>query len=273
MKIMLIYFSATGNTKKIAGVIKERCEELGAEIDIWDITPLETRQKNIDISPYDALIFGFPVHSLRAPRVCREWLENLPGQGKKCATFFTYGGFWLEPVHYTTKQILDKQGFILVSSAQFLGAHTYNRGGWKAMVNRPDSSDFAFAREYAARTFLRFKGEDPGKIEGFPIPAFSDEEMDGFEQFRFKLLEHPPARGDDECCLCGLCEEACPTGAMNAESGTADMEKCIVCLRCMSVCPEDALHIKDLTPTWPYKLANHKMTEDDLRGLQSKFFL
>lgn len=273
MKVMMAYFSATGNTGKIAEIIKKQFEELGASVDTWDITPLENRQKSLDLSPYDALIFGFPVHSLRAPRVTREWLSLLDGQGKKCSTFFTYGGFWLEPVHYTTQQILDKQNFVLISSAQFLGAHTYNLGGWKAMVNRPDKSDFEVAREYAERTYHRFSGEDPGKIEEFPVPIFSDQEMDAFEQFRFKLLEHPPMRGDSECCLCGLCEEVCPTGAMNTESGTADMEKCIVCLKCMTVCPEDALHIKDLTPSWPHKLANHKLTEDDMRGLQSKYFL
>ncbi len=110
------------------------------------------------------------------------------------------------------------------------------------------------------------------KIEGFRSLLLVTKNWTGLNSSDLNCL-NIPYPWDDECCLCGLCEEACPTGAMNAESGTADMEKCIVCLRCMSVCPEDALHIKDLTPAWPYKLANHKITEDDLKGLQSKLFL
>ena len=50
--------------------------------------------------------------------------------------FFTYGGFGVHPAHHATREILEERHFRVVSSAEFLGAHTFNRAGWEAMVDR-----------------------------------------------------------------------------------------------------------------------------------------
>ncbi len=55
MKVMILYFSATGNTGKVAKVIKERFVESGAEVTDRDVTSYENRQKIINLEPYDAV--------------------------------------------------------------------------------------------------------------------------------------------------------------------------------------------------------------------------
>ena len=147
MKVLIVYFSATGNTAKMAGVIKEKFEELGAEVDVREVTSQAKRPATIDMTPYQAAVFGAPIHSWRAPRVFREWLSNQDGKGVKCSMFFTYGGFQVHPTHYSTKQILEQRNFRVVSSAEFPGVHTFNIGGWKAMDGRPDDSDFNAVRK------------------------------------------------------------------------------------------------------------------------------
>lgn len=131
MKVLILYFSATGNTRKIAKVVGDTFTQIGCEVVMADITACANRQKKIDLKLFHAVVFGAPIHSTRAPRVVREWMKTLDGQGKKCAMFFTYGGFGVHPTHYSTRQILEKQNFIVVSSADFLGVHTFNLGGWK----------------------------------------------------------------------------------------------------------------------------------------------
>lgn len=273
MKILLTYFSATGNTAKIAGAVKEELEKLNAKVDVMDITAYKNRQQTVDMDNYDCAVFGFPVYASRAPRLCREWLQNLDGQGKKCSMFFTYGGFAVEPVHYTTREILSERNFVVVSSAQFLGAHTLNRGGWRAMVDRPDDSDFAIARDYAHKTYYRFSGVDPGQPSDFPKPTISNEKMDSMERQIFNMVKEAPNRGGKDCSMCGLCEELCPTGAMDMEAGCADINKCIACLRCLAVCPEEALQINDLEATWPKKLEKSATTEEEMLKQQSRIFL
>ena len=44
IKILIIIFSATGNTAKIAGVIQEELKQLGANIEEKDITSYDDRK-------------------------------------------------------------------------------------------------------------------------------------------------------------------------------------------------------------------------------------
>ncbi|WP_421908538.1 EFR1 family ferrodoxin [Methanolacinia petrolearia] len=273
MKILTLYYSATGNTEKIADVITKKLRELGADAERKDIIPYNTRQKEIDLSPYDAVIFGFPVYSWRAPREAREWLNTLEGRNMKCSMFFTYGGFIIHPAHYSTQQILEKQGFTVVSSAEFLARHTFNLGGWKAMEDWPNRSDCEVAEEYAELTFRRFTGEDEGILQELEKTEHTEEFLDGIEKFRFKILTRLPTREGAECSMCGICEESCPTGAMDAETGEADPGKCTACLACVAKRPEDALKINDMEGSWEYKLDIENISIDEMNKKKSRIYL
>jgi ferredoxin/flavodoxin len=273
MKILMVYFSATGNTAKIGKVLANRLAELGAEIDEKDITTLSARNEAIDLRPYDAVVFGQPVHSLRAPRVVREWMCTLDGAGKKCAMFFSYGGFKVHPCHESTRQILAEQGFAVVSSAEFLGAHTFNLGGWKAMVGRPNASDFQVAEAYAGKMHERFTGKDRGILNEQEKTDFTEEQLDSFELMRFKVLEQLPTRYGEDCSMCMLCEETCPTGAISAETGETEKAACIACLKCINDCPEGVLKISDTSAIWNKKLEMDQTTEEELNKKKSRIYL
>ena len=273
MHVLLVYFSATGNTSKIGRVIKSELEQLGARVDEYDITSYQDRQRQLDVGPYDAVVFGFPVHSHRAPRVAREWLTSLDGSGKKCSTFFTYGGFQIHPAHHTTRQILETQGFHLVSSAEFLGAHTFNLGGWTAMEGRPDDSDYKLAREYTVETYNRFTGEMPDTLQDFERTDQTEEHLDAIEAYRFYVVTQGPSRLGEECSMCMLCEDLCPTEAMDAERGETDRSKCIACLRCVATCPDEVLKINDLCQMWPIQLQIQNETEEGLVRKVSRLYL
>jgi ferredoxin len=265
MKILIMYFSPTGNTRRCAEAIRYRFEELSVDVDLMDITPLSSRSGPVSLEGYDAVVFGAPIHSWRAPRVVREWLSTLDGCGKRCAMFFTYGGFGVHPTHHSTRRILEDRNFTVVSSADFLGAHTFNLGGWRAMENRPDETDFSLAREFAEKTYRRFTGEDPGLPGPFEKTKHTDDALDSIESFRFKALTRLPTREGRTCSLCMACEDICPSGAMNAADGEADREKCIACLACVAACPEKALVINDMKGIWDIKLQMEKIKEEDLR--------
>ena len=63
MKVLILYFSATENTAKIAKVIEEKFKEEGVRVTMSDITFHGARQKKIDFEPYQAVVFGAPIHS------------------------------------------------------------------------------------------------------------------------------------------------------------------------------------------------------------------
>ena len=273
MKVLLAYFSATGNTAAVAEVIANAMTDLGAEVTRHDVTSFEDRRKKIDLEPYQAFVFGAPAYSMRAPRVMSDWWATLDGRGRKCATFFTYGGFRVYPAHYYAKKNLEESGFTIVSSAEFPGKHSFNLGGWAAMESRPDDSDFDAAREYARKIMKRFTGEDPDTLGALEEPEFSEEQLDKFETHRFKTVTQVPTRGGEDCSMCLICEEQCPTGAMKSEIGEADKKECIVCLRCVANCQDEVLHINDLSIIWPMKLENEGTTAEDLKSKESRMFL
>ncbi len=269
MNILIVFFSATGNTAKMATVIEERFTELGAEVTMSNVTSYNHRQEKTDLTSYDAVVFGLPVYSRRAPRVVRKWLRTLNGQGKKCSMFFTYGGFGTHPAHYSTRQILEEQHFHVVSSAEFLGAHAFNLGGWKAMERRPDESDFTVAKEYVEITYRRFTDEDEGLLGELEKTEYPEELLDSAEALRFKKVTQLPTREGSECSMCLTCEELCPTGAMDAELGEADKGKCIACLACVANCPENILAINDMSKSWSSKLEKEQVTEESLKEQKS----
>lgn len=273
MNIAIIFFSATNNTRIMAEIIRKQFEDKGAKVTLHDVTTPEAREENVDLTVFDAAIFGLPIHSLRAPRLMREWMEALDGNGMPCAMFFTYGGFLVHPAHHSTAEILKRRDFRVVASAEFPGKHTYNLGGWKVFTDRPDKRETALAAQYTEAVLKRFSGEDSGVVSGLDKSKFSDEQLDHFETLRFKMVNKLPTREGAECSLCGQCAEVCPTGAMDYLAGEADPTACIACLGCVDVCPEEALMVNDMTESWQAKLAMDKKTEEELNAQTGKIYL
>ncbi len=81
LKILVTYFSQTGNTKKIAEAIYENLPKDKA------IKPVEEVQ---EIDDYEIIFIGFPVHSHSVPYRIESFLKRIP-KGKKIALFSTHG--------------------------------------------------------------------------------------------------------------------------------------------------------------------------------------
>jgi flavodoxin/Fe-S-cluster-containing hydrogenase component 2 len=269
LKIALFYFSGTGNTEKIGEVIASELAESNAKVDVFNITSYKERQKNHDFSPYDAIILGFPIYAWRAPKVVREWLKSLDGQKKQCATFFTYGGVAVGSAHYDIKEILDESHFILIGTSEFPGRHTFNLAGWDFLENRPDKYDFEIAKEFARNILKKFRQEEINRIK-IENPMISQKLLERFES-REKTLPKPSRRGR-ECSMCRICEDVCPSMAMNADTGEPDNSKCLRCLRCIINCPDNVLEIEDMRKLSEFILNANDLTKDELERRTSKIY-
>lgn len=99
MKICIVVHSQTGNTCEVAQKLHEKLSGSGNEIEIRRVRMVggdKPQGKDIkienppEVSAYDALIFGAPVHAFSlapAMKVYMEQIESL--QGKKVACFVT----------------------------------------------------------------------------------------------------------------------------------------------------------------------------------------
>jgi NAD(P)H dehydrogenase (quinone) len=99
MKIGIIIYSQTGNTKNVAGKIQDKLQASGHTVLIEEIaikgnTPAQPGKFELvgipDTESYDALIFGAPVQAFSLNPVMKAYLTHLPElNGKKVALFVT----------------------------------------------------------------------------------------------------------------------------------------------------------------------------------------
>ena len=270
--IALIYFSATEITQTIAGVIGNRLSEKGVTTELFNITSFESRQRSFALEAFDGFIFGFPVFSDFAPRVINEWLPGLEGRSRRCALFLTYGGRTTGYAHFHTMLLLEKAGFEVLFTAEFLGRHSMNVGGWKMLPDRPDESDFEIARDYADLAIYKFSEEHVQ-----PLHLQKPFQYPNAVEMLAQLPPGPerrwtnPIRSAKTCSMCMQCVSECPAVAFDAEAGLSDPIKCIECMHCVYICPDKVIAVDPgLREYYPHFLSRWHLTEDMMRAKQSR---
>ncbi len=271
MKIALIYFSPTGNTKKIADAIQQELIKNDVEIGIFNITKPKIRRNISNFLEFEQFIFGFPIFYWRIPEEIRNWLKLVKGNGKKCATFFTYGGITSGVAPYDTGQILKAQDFNLLIAAEFLGKHTFNIAGWNVIPNRPNSEDLNIAREFAQLILKKFRDDSAVPID-FEKPQYSEEFVENVAKSTKRAIPLPYIV-NDACKSCGICEKVCPNEAINIEEKRISRKKCMRCLKCILECPENALRIKDMSSQFQVLEQRRKLSLEELNLKKSKIYL
>ena len=103
MNTCVLYFSRTGNTKRLAQAIADL-----AKAPIYDLTSVERSV----IENCDLLILGTPVEGSSPTKEARAFVENLPSTtGKKAILFTTYRLFGNERTMKTIEKVLVDKGY------------------------------------------------------------------------------------------------------------------------------------------------------------------
>ena len=272
LNLAIIYFSGTHVTKTYANAIRDAFSDLGCAAQLFDVTSYKSRQEPLPLDHFQAVIFGFPVYADFAPSVINDWLPTLEGKGKPCAQFFTYGARTSGYAHFHTRQLLMQAGFQVLLSAEFLGRHSFNVGGWEILPERPNQLDFSVAREYAALALARFSSD--------PYPTLNLQKPFGYNQAITARQEQPkrsergwtnPVRITADCSMCRDCENGCPTQAFDADSGLSDPANCIECMHCLYICPDQVIEIdKRMKAVYDDFKTNWHLTEPMMRAKKSK---
>ena len=72
MKSIIIYWSKTGNTEKVAKAIQEGLKETGSNASLLRVENAE----DVDFYDYDLACFGFPSHQWRPPKPVDKFLSS-----------------------------------------------------------------------------------------------------------------------------------------------------------------------------------------------------
>lgn len=245
LKVTSLYFSPTGNTRKIIQQMAKNISQNKAnEI---NFAPLKGRESFSDyfysvFGETDLFLIGSPVYSGKIPLLAKKTIEKINGDGKRTICLVTYGNKNYGIAVKELVEILTQRGFKVIAAAAFVGEHSFS-SLFPIAINRPDKSDMQKATDFC-ENLLQNKPHtysnsfDKSKID-FLSKIFPD---DGPVPF---LLP-------EKCSHCGLCVSLCTMGIIDKytkefESKESE-KKCIGCMACVKGCPNGAREFQLLMP-------------------------
>ncbi|MCQ2551174.1 MAG: hypothetical protein MJ146_03130 [Clostridia bacterium] len=213
MKVKKIYFSPTGNCKKIISRFWE-----GEELNIQDPA---ARERDVFIEKDEVLVISMPIYASRLPNKIMPFIrDKIKGEGKAvCLVSYgnrSYGDGLAELVG-----LLKDNGLKVVAAGAIPSPHAFADIGKDIDIERIDD----FVKNIDLDREIDVSGSYP------PGPYYRPLKEDGeFANF----LKAKPVKGET-CTGCGLCEKVCPMAE----------DICIKCQACVVNCPVKAMHFED----------------------------
>lgn len=243
MKCVVIYFSQTGNTEKIARAIQTGVKQAAGHCDILTIKEANPKR----LYEYDLIGLGSVVMLAEPPNVTA-FLNNIRGAGGKQAfSFCTHGAV---PFYYHPSVVsqLRKKGMIVIGwNDWYGGGHAFDMPTPTLTDGHPDEIDLKEAEEWGREMVWRSQRIYAGDTSLIPegpelaeVPGFGDDS--NVRHLRYKSI----LRYNKEKCVypkCRLCMENCPMDGIDITVEPAIMAKpCMNCGFCLMICPTEAIY-------------------------------
>ena len=243
MKILVLYFSGAGSTRKVAELIQDCL--LHTKNCIVDLYSIENCAA-INFITYDAFIIGTPVYHGAPSNIVNNYFNSLPPLSKKIPAFIfnTRALCSCNTNRLLAKQLL-KKNIITIKDQDY----------------RTPASDGALILPFIKRFFC-FEKKIYAKIHldcmDF-LERLQTKQLYGYvPRFRFSSVINAPNKfmgqmitfkiflHQDKCVKCGRCIKNCPHYAWErTKSGYPlfNSAKCENCYRCIHHCPANALSL------------------------------
>lgn len=263
MKAVVVYYSATGSTAKIAKALHRGL----AEVMQCDIVPLKQADPQA-MSQYDLIALGAPIWYFREPANVRLFIYRMPNlEGKLCVPFCTHGaspsGFFWSMVPMLEKKGLSMLGYNSWYGSVYQVLHQpkpYLTDGHPDEIALKEAEDFG--RRMAERALSVAAGETDLIVER-PRGPEADPLWRSHGMFREFPPEPkpgeaarpgPPPRQSpvvrtinwEKCTYpgCTLCADICPVNAIDFSARPVLFRKsCLNCALCDKMCPQLAIEV------------------------------
>jgi flavodoxin/ferredoxin len=244
LRINMIYFSQTGNTKKVAKAIGEQFKENGH---MAQIMPIESADSSL-VLDCDLIGIGCPCFTSRVPTPVSKFVEGIPYLNGKPAFIFATSGGAPGRVLYDLKVLLEKRGAKVIGGLLVRGELFYPVPCLKGRFHgRPDNYDIDRARHFAKSILEHISdSENVTYDEGSPkllkrrLNLYNAVGVILSDSLIHALLPEPKF-DHGKCEKCGACARGCPTGSISLKPFPVLGGNCIRCYNCLNVCPEEAV--------------------------------
>lgn len=257
MKLLLVYFSGTGNTDYVAHYLAGKLDHPSLEVELHSIE----RQPASELAGFDLLAAGFPVYACEMPPFVQEYVDLLPpGEGRGAFAFCTKGAYAGGAVQRALQR-LAARGYVPLGGGSVLMPGTDGLsmiGKDSGLARKALEKDFdhlkdgdRLAGEMASAVAQLLDGQ-PVEALRLPLPARARTNLvDWTWAAAYRWSENftrTRLHADEGCEGCGLCVRTCPVSNIELQDGRARFaDRCMLCLRCLHACPSEAIQIGKLT--------------------------
>ena len=248
-KILILYFSGAGATKRVAEIIYTQLSQ--SQINEVDMLSVESEDIP-NISEYDALVIGTPTYHAAPAKAIMSYIETMPRLKKKSPAFIynTRGTCSLNANRILSKQLQKKNIVTIMDRAYRTPA---SDGSLFAPFIR---RFFEFEKDLEKKiscdctTFLELLKQDmtQGYIPRFQLGSI----VNAPNKAAGHLITKKIHLHKDKCIRCHVCIEKCPHKAFSQDKQgypLFNQKGCENCYRCVHHCPKMALSLsKRKTP-------------------------
>jgi ferredoxin/flavodoxin len=256
-KALVLYYTCSKNTLKMAENTEEILKELNWEVRLSD---LRTYNQNKDPFEVDLVILGVPVHYWEIPDAALRMIRELP-QFKNTAgfVFTTFGKCVCNTVPYKLARELQAKGVLILGGGQIVMPHSAPIDG----ITRIGNIEIRFGKgEPTSKNLEKYKSVirnivkkvESGNVEEIDINELKKlrtgnaiaSVMNVFTTVDTRRNSLPDVQHDSEKCIqCHECMASCDNQAIklsNDNEVTIDKMICKKCYKCTEVCSEKAMY-------------------------------
>lgn len=246
-KVWAVYFSPTGNAKKVVTTMAKRAAEcLGVPMGTVDFTLPENREGVVSFDKEDLAFFSTPVYAGRIPNKMLPYVQTaFEGNGALAVAVSVFGNRNFDNGLIELRNELEAHGFHTVAGAGIPTEHVFSS---KLATGRPDADDLVKIAEFGEKVAEKVSGltEIPEKIAvrgDDPVGAYYTPL--GTDGKPAVFLKAKPKTDPEKCTKCGICATVCPMGSIPKDAPDTCTGICIKCQACIKACPTGTKYFDD----------------------------
>lgn len=245
MKVVIFYFSGTGNTSWLSRKMVSFFSTTGYDASAHSIEKTTCKEADVLIAESDIVGFAYPIYGSDLPHNVKEFMLALSPVSSKPAFIFCTQWKWSGDGSRAGSLFINAKGFKTLWAEHFLMPNNVCVTILPLPYTNTRQKIEPVLRHAAQKAGNFVKAIISGKsfLRGFnPLSAAAGSIQRNPFRMAFPKVRNDIAVNAQECTKCLLCVNICPSSNLFHDSGNIKTKgSCILCLRCYNFCPVSAI--------------------------------
>ncbi len=243
MKAVIVYFSQTGNTEKVARAIAKGIKSTNNSCILTTLKEVVLEK----LKDYDLIGIGTPVFYFQEPWNIRDFIKKLSFlKDKSSFIFCTHGGQDANTLPRMAKE-LKENGLLVLGGLSTRGYDSFQPYiEFDYSKGHPDEKDLKEAEGFGREMVKNYKlVKEKNQLNILPVFKFKFSllHLTSLWLTKERVNRHLPRIevNKEKCIKCGECAKICPSGVIELKPYPIRKKDCIRCYYCEKICPEEAI--------------------------------